>query len=202
MKDQSALWDRLRQGDEKALGIIYNDYFEVLINYGLRLSPHHEVVEDSVQDLFVDIWNLRANLSPTDSIKNYLICSFRRKLFKKLKQKINTTDDGVLETEISEDQHFLSQMIESEEFNDRAQKLGKVMESLSHRQREAIFLKYNEGMDYEAICEAMDLKYQSVRNLISTAIIRIRENLPIKILLLVIIEYIYKGYSLSHYGVL
>ncbi len=189
MTKESLLWDQLRAGDENALRIIYDKYFDILINYGMRLSPHHELVEDSVQELFIDIWNLRSGISATDSIKNYLLCSFRRKLFRKLKLKIQFVEDAVLEDKTNSEPDFLNQLILQEEGSKLQIKLSQAMETLSSRQKEAIFLKFQDGLDYDAICEVMDLKYQSVRNLISTGISRLRENLVTLFILWNIFEY-------------
>ncbi|MEP7195311.1 MAG: sigma-70 family RNA polymerase sigma factor [Saprospiraceae bacterium] len=193
MQNESTIWDRLREGDESALKKIYEKYFNLLVNYGLRMSSHHEIVEDSVQELFIDLWNLKANLSPTDSVKNYLICSFRRKLVKKLKEKLKYSDDSKLEFESAAEPNFLNHLIQTEEDDSMQRKMSKALDLLSSRQKEAIFLKYQEGMDYEAICEAMNLQYQSVRNLISTAVARIRENIVLSLLLFISLEYIYRN---------
>jgi len=177
MKNESAVWDQLREGRQSALKEIYNAYFDVLINYGMRMSARHELVEDSVQELFVDLWNMRSGLSPTDSVKNYLICSYRRKLIRKLKIGPEQTDETILNNQESPEPDFLNFLIQDEDAGALQRKLAAAMDTLSSRQKEAIFLKYNEGMDYDQLCEAMDLKYQSVRNLISTGIARLREQM-------------------------
>ncbi len=191
MKIESNTWNRLRAGQESALKEIYEEFFDPLINYGLRMSTHHELVEDSVQELFIEIWKLRANLSPTDNIKNYLVCAFRRILIKKLKKRQAEVGEDELSNEADQSSNFVNQLIENEDSNELQNKLNKAMESLSSRQKEAIYLKYNEGLDYDDICETMDLKYQSVRNLISTGILRLREQMGLVVILLCTIEYIF-----------
>ena len=49
------------------------------------------------------------------------------------------------------------------------------MQQLSSRQREAIFLKFYEEMDYQEVAAAMDINYQSVRNLIFNGIKKLRD---------------------------
>ncbi len=51
------------------------------------------------------------------------------------------------------------------------------MEILSNRQKEAVFLKYYNQMSYEDICDIMNINYQSVRNLISTALKKLNTEL-------------------------
>lgn len=198
MKIESNTWNRLRAGEETALKEIYEEFFDPLINYGLRMSSHHELVEDSVQELFIEIWRLHSNLSPTDNIKNYLICAFRRILVKKLKKRQTEVGDEELRNEEDQGSNFVNQLIDVEDHNELQGKLIKAMENLSSRQKEAIYLKYSEGLDYDDICEAMDLKYQSVRNLISTGILRLREQLGQFLILLCWIEYIFWNFYFNH----
>lgn len=192
--NESLTWNRLRSGEQSALKEIYIEYFDKLINYGLRMSPHHELVEDSVQELFVEIWRLRENLSPTDSIKNYLICSFRRILIKKLKVKKSDYSEEILLAETDSSADFVNAFIQGETQSEFEKKLFTAMENLSSRQKEAIYLKYQEGLEYDDICKAMDLQYQSVRNLISTGIQRLRDQLQNLILLASLIEYIFRDF--------
>ena len=66
-------------------------------------------------------------------------------------------------------------MILSEEKTDVMLQLQKQLKSLTNRQQEAIYLKYYEERSYEEICTIMDINYQSVRNLISSGLIKMKE---------------------------
>ncbi len=52
--------------------------------------------------------------------------------------------------------------------------LTKSFESLTKRQKEALFLRYYENFTYEQIAEAMQLELKSVYNLVSKAIDTLR----------------------------
>ena len=161
-----------------------------LTNYGLRSSPHLELIEDCIQDLFVELWRLHATLGQTDSVKNYLMGSLRRKIVRRLQEK-NKFDTSELQLELkaSDEPNFLISLIEDEEDSQQKLKLAKAMSQLSNRQREAIYLKYAEGMDYDQICEQMELQYQSVRNLVSTGINRLKEIIVLIVIFFIKFEY-------------
>lgn len=169
-------WSSLRVGDAAALQALYNIYYKVLINYGMRMSSNLEITEDSIQDLFIDLWKMKSNLGETDSVRNYIISSFRRKLIRNIKKlsPYNELDESGAESADSQP-GFMDEMIIQETDEQNSQKLQEAMKKLSNRQREAIYLRFSEGMEYEQICEVMDLKYQSVRNLVSTAIVKLKE---------------------------
>ena len=51
------IWKDLLKGDKNALASIYSDHFDKLYNYGCRISKDAGIVEDAIQDLFIELWN-------------------------------------------------------------------------------------------------------------------------------------------------
>lgn len=175
--DDTTLWLAMKNGDQSALETIYRKHVKILYSYGMRFSPDKQLVEDSIQDLFIELWNHRQSIGNTDSIIRYLMTSLRRKIIRKgqqLSKHLTGLDDStpVFGTEISIDEKWIS----GEESEAVAQKLQDAIKGLSTRQQEAIYLKYKEGLDYDDICEIMDLQYQSARNLIAGAIQKLRQS--------------------------
>lgn len=165
------LWKRLKDGEKAALEQIYRTYAAQLLKYGRKFSKNDQLIEDCVQDLFVELWRNREGVSMTDSIQPYLLLSLRRKVIRqsdKSKKLVSETESTELDfdAEISIDQTLIEQELSSE----RAAQLKAAMENLSKRQKEVIYLKYITGLDYEDISEVMDLNYQSARNLVSSAL--------------------------------
>lgn len=163
-----------------ALKELYDDFYNILFNYGGHMTLQHDLVEDCIQELFIELWKMHSRLSPTDSVKNYMIGAFRRNLVKKLQHQTNRQAEFSTEYEVKDESlHFEANIIIQEEELEIHMKLDKALQKLSSRQREAIFLRYQEGLEYEQICETMQLQYQSVRNLISTAILKLKENIVV-----------------------
>lgn len=46
--DDIVLWGLLIKGDQKALEILYQRYYSLLLNYGLRCSTDKELVKDCI----------------------------------------------------------------------------------------------------------------------------------------------------------
>jgi len=165
------LWDSLKEGDKKALEQIYASHIAQLLKYGRKFSKNDQLIEDCVQDLFIELWRNREGLGRTDSIIRYLLVSLRRKVIKQLdktKKRVSETEptDLDFDVEIAVDQHLIAKELSAE----RAAQLQTAMKNLSKRQKEVIYLKYISGMDYEDISEVMGLNYQSARNLVSAAL--------------------------------
>lgn len=169
------LWLKMKSGDRTAFEAVYRAHISALSRYGRRFSPDSELIVDCVHDLFVDLWNKREQIGETNSIRPYLLVSLRRLILKKVDQNERFSDkqpeDCAFELELS-----IEELIAAGE-NDRenAIALKKAFEGLSDRQKEAIYLKYYEKMEYEDICKAMQINYQSARNLIFNGIKKMRE---------------------------
>lgn len=170
------LWNQLKAGDQDALGKIYHEEIQFLIGYGRKFTSDINLIEDAIHDTFVYIWNKRTSLSPTDSIRRYLMVAVRNKILKLIKQSGLT----VVKEEIipGDNQSSIEQELIIEESRlESIRLIDDAMQVLSKRQREAIYLRYNGEMSYEDICEIMNINYQSVRNLISTGIKKIQSTI-------------------------
>ena len=140
------------------------------MSYASGFTKDMSVMEDAIHDVFVYIWNKREHLSTVDKIRPYLLVSLRHSILKKLKKQKNLelkdADESFTEYDASAEENLIQ-----EEFRiEMSGKLKVAFKQLSNRQREAIFLRYLENMEYEEICELMSINYQSVRNLISSGI--------------------------------
>ncbi len=180
------LWKQLKDGNKSALEQIYSTYISSLLKYGRKFSRNDQVIEDCIQDLFIELWKNRAGLGMTDSIQRYLLVALRRKVIRqmdKAKKRVSDTEPTELDFEvvIAVDQ----KLIEVELSAERAAQVKAAMVNLSKRQKEVIYLKYVSGLDYEDIGEIMDLNYQSVRNLVSNALKKLKGTLlPLVLLVL------------------
>ena len=180
------LWKQLKDGNKSALERIYSTYISSLLKYGRKFSRNDQVIEDCVQDLFIELWKNRAGLGMTDSIQRYLLVALRRKVIREMdksKKRVSDTAPTELDfdVEIAVDQKLIALELSAE----RAAQVKAAMVNLSKRQKEVIYLKYVSGLDYEDIGEIMDLNYQSVRNLVSNALKKLKGTLlPLVIMVL------------------
>ena len=82
--DDIALWGLLIKGDQKALEILYQRYYSLLLNYGLRCSTDKELVKDCIQDLFISLYqNTHINVTNI-TVRSYLLKALRNNLTYKL----------------------------------------------------------------------------------------------------------------------
>ena len=172
------LWSKMKKGDPKALKEICDLHIHELENYCKKFTKDVELIEDVLHDMFVHVWQKRDTIGHTDSIMSYLCVSVRRDLIRKLNKATLTTS---IENTEKMDVHFSISaediLIQEESKEDDKAKLEKAFEHLSHRQREAIYLKYYSELSYEEIAQVMACPIGTVRSRIFRAREAIAEKL-------------------------
>ena len=170
------LWQQLRSGHKPALERIYRQEVDALYRYGRRLTENVPLVEDAIQELFIELWKRRESLGATDAIRPYLLVSLRRKIVrlsqKRDQQTLSWEEEQPPETETEAAE---SQLIAEEQTAETQQRLQQALQQLSPRQREILYLKYFQGLDYKDIAEAIGINYQSVRNTASAGLKALRK---------------------------
>lgn len=183
---EQQIWLAFQRGDEQAYSTLYTTYFVPLFRYGKKFTQDNELIEDCIQDLYVNLWKSKENLGFPESVKNYLFKSLRFAIFKKLKIKEeinpneNNLEDYSKDFTISQEA-FLIQEIEEDE---RKVKIEKALSNLPKRQREAIFLKFYSDMTYQEIADLMEISVQAVYNLISKSLLQLQKEFSLLWLML------------------
>jgi RNA polymerase sigma factor (sigma-70 family) len=166
VNDDHALWQSFKEGNKDSFQTIYFSYFNHLYEYGMRLAGDKEKVKDCIHDLFVKLWNNKSNLSDITAIRPYLLVSLRTTLFNKLQK-----ESRVVPTEINEHHPFEmvfsveSDFIKKETRSGQVQKLIEALNQLTPRQKEVIYLRYFEEMEYEEIAAMMNITVKATYKL-------------------------------------
>lgn len=174
--DDHKLWSKLKAGDEKSFSLLFEKYYGDLINYGNSLSPFAEKVQDCVQDVFADIWLYRESLQEPNVVKAYLLSSVRKRIARLYERdhifkKIATTDS----IEFLFDFSVEHELINDESTAECVLYLNKLLNDLPSRQKEALFLRYNQGLTVEQIAEMLGVNYQSAVNLLHRGLLTLRK---------------------------
>jgi RNA polymerase sigma factor (sigma-70 family) len=115
-------------------------------------------------------------LSETDNVRLYLLKSLKRRIIRDLKSASNKPlllNDNDYPFDLLWSESLDDQLNELDE--EKRQLIADAIQSLTDRQREAIYLRFNRGLEYEEISFLLSLNYQSSRALIHRAIEKIRE---------------------------
>ncbi len=175
--DVSILWESfVSRGDRPSFEALFNRCYKGMYQYGYKLAPDPQLIDDCIQDLFFELWTGRENLPKVDSVKGYLFRSLRYKLLRETRKEARQevfNESQHDQWEISHESLLINQ--------ERDQSLKKQLEhfirQLPPRQQEAIALRFTNQMSYEEISSVMSISYQAVVNLIYKSLKYLREHM-------------------------
>ncbi|WP_407430122.1 RNA polymerase sigma factor [Arcticibacter sp.] len=171
------LWKLLITGDRSAFKTLYDQYVQVLYNYGRRYTKDDALIEDAIHDVFCHLWKSHKALSVPVSVRFYLYACVRRVLHKKLRQV-----EIMLNNRLSAENHFESggqatieeQLVLQEEQLQIKSKLRVLWRQLSDNQRKAMYLKFVRKKTAAEISEEMGLGREAVYKMIQRAVKEMR----------------------------
>jgi RNA polymerase sigma factor (sigma-70 family) len=173
-----ALWHAFKKGNRHAFAELVECNYPFLLNYGLRLDKDRDFVKDCIHDLFIELWNSKERLEEVRCAKAYLLKSLRRKLLRE-SQKIRwfreakeVADDYAFEVQFTIESYLIQNEIQHEDLK----KLQFNLDKLTKRQREAMYLRFYQEMEYDEIAGVMSINNHSAVNLIHEALKLLRKN--------------------------
>ncbi|MEX2567219.1 MAG: RNA polymerase sigma factor [Cyclobacteriaceae bacterium] len=163
---EAEIWSLIQSGHQKAFAYMYSTYSKDLYKYGHKFTQDTQLIEDVIQDLFVQIWGMRENIQIKKSTKFYLLASFRRELIKRLKTSRKNESLDEIHSKLIWETSFQEILEENQIILESRNKISQALEQIPLRQKEAIYLRYIQELSYEEISEIMDVQVPSVYNLI------------------------------------
>jgi RNA polymerase sigma factor (sigma-70 family) len=184
LSNENIIWDKMLTGDRDALGRLMHSYFRPLANYGLRFTTDKEVIKDSIQELFIVVWERRSHLAVAVNVKSYLFSSFRRLLLRTLK-KMHKSATLTLDSSYLENFALILGVDDKIIQTEHAIKLSKhfniLISSLPERQKEVVYLKFFESLSREEISHILEIAPQTVSNILQIALGKLRQGTPVSL---------------------
>jgi RNA polymerase sigma factor (sigma-70 family) len=160
------IWRKFKAGDKSALTDVYLQNFNSMFQYGIKFKDDPDFIKDCIQEVFCKLIQAGTKLGETENIRYYLFKALKNAILKGLgnNRKIEFLDVTAMKFDAA---FSMEEEIERKENSTLKEKaLLKALASLSEHQREIIYLRYDSGLEYEQICDLMNLKYDSARKLV------------------------------------
>lgn len=169
-------WNAFRiDGNMDALSVIYEDNFDLLLNYGHKFCREDSVIEDAIQNIFTNLIRSRERLTEISCVKQYLMIAQRNELFELIKKSRNSVITENFNDIIFKPEYSVEEEIMEHEGQIRIKKFIKdSLQKLTPHQQEALYLKYDVGLSYEDISKTLNISVESCRTAIYRAIKSIR----------------------------
>ena len=157
---------------------IYNRYVDDLHTYALYLGFEKEVIMDAIHDVFCKFAANEKLLQDVSNIKFYLFKSLKNRLYdiyKARKEYAELSAIDLQETPFNIQVTIEERLIGQEEQQQIKNQLAEMLESLTERQREIVYLRYVQEYDYTQISELLNISVHGCRKLLSKAMQNLRE---------------------------
>jgi len=161
----------LSQGSEPAFTKIYNQYKDIVYSTALRITKSKTLSEETVQDIFLKIWQNRESLAEVKHFENYIYIISRNHLFNSIKKiaresnlalEVNSKDTGFIDTDTS---------IKDEQYNTI---LNQIVEQLPPQQQKVYKMAKWDGMSHQKIGEDLGISTETVKKHMAQALKYIR----------------------------
>lgn len=134
------------------------------MTYGQTITVNRQMIEDAIQEIFLNFWKNKRDLDSKHSLENYLLVCFRNRLIKKL----NSFRIVELKFDLPDKKgHNPNLPLE--------ESLGIFINQLPTHQKEVIYLRYYKDKSYQEIADILGIKYQVARNFSSRGIKSLRD---------------------------
>lgn len=173
--DDLQLIDLLKKGDESAFSEIYSRYANSLAGFASSKFFDLEDGRDIIHDVFVKLWQERAQLKVDRDVKAYLFKLTRDHIVDKIRRNITRREYAAMIDPLAvRYEATIEQKIAAKEI---AQSIETSLEELSPRVKEIFLLSRNENLSITEIADKLQLSEQTVKNQLSTALKHLRTSL-------------------------
>lgn len=132
-----------------------------------RLLRSAAEAEDTVQEVVVDLWEMREKLRHVKNIEGYAMRSLQNRCRSVLRrQRMLTADDLEACVDISDEEA----MAEAALTQERAARLDRALAQLPERQREAIQMRYIDQLSHEEMQRRLGMSSTNVYATLSRAV--------------------------------
>jgi RNA polymerase sigma-70 factor, ECF subfamily len=168
--EDAALLSRVEQGDQEAMGLLFDRYSGIVYSVALRVLKDTGQAEDVMQEIFIQIWKKSsAFVSGRGSLGAWLMVVARNRAIDSLRRRrpSDSVDDVVLTSS--------TDLAAEAERNTLMERVRAYMHQLPPEQRKSVEMAYFEGLSHSEIAEKTGDPLGTVKTRIRLALITLRK---------------------------
>ena len=163
-------------GEESVFDQVFRNYYAALCDFSQRYLHNKEDAEETVEQLFVNLWNKKQVFSDNDHIRAFLYRSVfngSMNMLRSNQRQVKRENNYSLDINFTEES-FLHNMLRSETIG----MIYREIDSLPEHYAKVIRMAYIDGLKNEEIARQLDLSIQTVKNYKNKGISLLRTKLP------------------------
>ncbi|MFA4867973.1 MAG: sigma-70 family RNA polymerase sigma factor [Pedobacter sp.] len=160
LTDEKTLLLQLKNGDERAFEILYNNYKFRLAGNLFKLLKSDDLVKETLQELFFKLWEVRAQIDPEKSFKSYLF-RIAENLVNDYFRKV-AKDKRLLAKMLASSSELYLHIEEDMLSKEEVQKLQQLIDLMPPQRKMVFTLCKLEGKSYKEVEEIMGINAKTI----------------------------------------
>ena len=181
------LLDQLRNGDKKAIEMLFKAYYQPLCGYANKIINDINIAEEIVQEIFFQLWQKHKDLPNIVSFKSYIYRSVHNACLNFIKHK--KVEQKHSEHIVYIQENIVEDFIDLAETTELQEKIRIAIDKLPPERKKVFLMIRYEDLKYSEVAEKLGISIKTVENQMGTALKLMRqelkEYLPIIIFILV-----------------
>ena len=160
--EDQALFLLIKKRDKEAFSALYYKYHAYLYAIALRYLKNKDLAEDSVQHVFIKLWENTKALNIDINVKNYLYTMTKNHILNQIRDNKETISLNYANSqqEISDQDDFIKSMEEQQTID----VLLKGIENLPPQKKEVCLLKLEDNITNQKIADKMGISIHTVKS--------------------------------------
>jgi RNA polymerase sigma-70 factor (family 1) len=172
---ETKLVDKLKNGDAEAFRQLFEQYKDIVYGYSYVLAKSPVLAEEIVQEVFMKVWSMRAQLRTDCSFKSFIYTLTRHQVYNLLRK---AAYDEKLKSEVFCRLPFTHQETEVQVLSAELDRMARKGIAALPPQRQLIFrMSREQGLAHEEIALQLGLSKNTVKDQMVKALKSLREYL-------------------------
>lgn len=157
----------IMEDDHYAFDELFSKYAPPLFTFVMSIVKEKYWAEETVQDVFIRIWEKRKDLDPNLSFKSYLFTialNATKRIYRKKLQTEKFKQDILLEINVDQVTD-----IDVVEYGNLLQYVDDIINKLPASRREIFIMSKKDGLKNAEIAERLNISEQTVKNQLASA---------------------------------
>ncbi len=169
------LFTRIRKGDENAFTAIYERYNKMIYSLAYRYLMNQELAKDTVQHIFVKLWEHRTELSIDVNVRNFLFTMTKNHVLNIIRNE-NTALGKQYEI-AQQSSGYEDDLVEKLEQREQMAYFYQAVDQLPPQKKEICLMKFCHGMSNQEIADRLHLSINTVKSHYTQALKHLRKEL-------------------------
>jgi RNA polymerase sigma-70 factor (ECF subfamily) len=173
--EERELIKRIIKGDCNSFEKIYNIYSDRLFYFAQSYLGNNEASEETVQEIFVKIWEIRKELNPEKSFSSFLFTITKNCIFNKFKKRKH---EKTYAEHLRNHMETVYNKTEIDVYlNETKQIIDNVVTKMPPQRQKIFILSREKGLSYKEISEKLNIGEKTIETHIRLALKTVRKAL-------------------------